>query len=324
MARAVNARGSSPLTRGKHGSAIPALRRGRLIPAHAGKTRAADDAAQSDGAHPRSRGENDDLVNRADHARGSSPLTRGKLADQPRPTPPPRLIPAHAGKTRNGVSPASHAWAHPRSRGENAWLRGCVRGERGSSPLTRGKPASPKRAPLSVGLIPAHAGKTACRVVPEPAKGAHPRSRGENHSLSPANMRVSGSSPLTRGKRKRRKRPRNPLRLIPAHAGKTPGGAAPPTLGRAHPRSRGENVSSDNVTNESAGSSPLTRGKPPATSTILTGTGLIPAHAGKTSYARSWRSRQRAHPRSRGENTNAPKAKKPLCKAHPRSRGENP
>ena len=71
-----------------------------------------------------------------------------------------RLIPAHAGKTRDGVLKSMSIGAHPRSRGENSRRRPAATSTRGSSPLTRGKrvpyhPAGPDR-----GLIPAHAGKT--------------------------------------------------------------------------------------------------------------------------------------------------------------------
>ena len=111
------------------------------------------------------------------------------------------------------------------------------------------------------------------------------------------------------------------------------------------------------------GSSPLTRGKLNATGPALTGTGLIPAHAGKTTSYAGNLTVFRAHPRSRGENlrTGSPCAERggssPLtrgklrvtglfdkthglipahagktsrqhtasrrCWAHPRSRGEN-
>ena len=73
----------------------------------------------------------------------------------------------------------------------------------------------------------------------------------------------------------------------------------------AHPRSRGENISASSRAAISAGSSPLTRGKPHAFAAVGSSTGLIPAHAGKTCYrARSSRL-CRAHPRSRGENIKA-------------------
>ena len=50
----------------------------RLIPAHAGKTRAASPCPTSHPAHPRSRGENVKVSVVAETKNGSSPLTRGK------------------------------------------------------------------------------------------------------------------------------------------------------------------------------------------------------------------------------------------------------
>ena len=73
--------GSSPLTRGKH-TELGECRRGRrLIPAHAGKTRALPTLRSPGMAHPRSRGENVMLVDSEGRRYGSSPLTRGKHRD---------------------------------------------------------------------------------------------------------------------------------------------------------------------------------------------------------------------------------------------------
>ena len=114
----------------------------------------------------------------------------------------------------------------------------------------------------------------------------------------------------------------------------------------------------------SAGSSPLTRGKPEAVEVRTLRRGLIPAHAGKTRSCKSCLIVSTAHPRSRGENdtggrrqvgaggsspltrgklvvvatltlgaglipAHAGKTKPvrlsfPTRRAHPRSRGENP
>ena len=73
--------------------------------------------------------------------------------------------------------------------------------------------------------------------------------------------------------------------LIPAHAGKTSTRGLSNAAMRAHPHSRGENR--DSFLRESSfhGSSPLTRGKQPAASGRMGASGLIPAHAGKTSSA---------------------------------------
>ena len=96
----------------------------------------------------------------AARVRGSSPLTRGKLAAGILPRLGPGLIPAHAGKTVWVCGPLEIRWAHPRSRGENIRPRLVVWENVGSSPLTRGKHAACVNRRMEHGLIPAHAGKT--------------------------------------------------------------------------------------------------------------------------------------------------------------------
>ena len=112
--------------------------------------------------------------------------------------------------------------------------------------------------------------------------GAHPRSRGENARdlLSPKDG--SGSSPLTRGKPAGRRSLPTISRLIPAHAGKTTFHFPKTYIGRAHPRSRGENLTGAEDQLVSLGSSPLTRGKRLADHAAEARERLIPAHAGKT------------------------------------------
>ena len=111
-----------------------------------------------------------------------------------------------------------------------------------------------------------------------------------------------GSSPLTRGKR-RRYRIRGPdSGLIPAHAGKTTNRGAHATGTQAHPRSRGENLPLPSASWIYTGSSPLTRGKLLDGERLACARRLIPAHAGKTSMALQRSPRSPAHPRSCGEN----------------------
>ena len=193
---------------------------------------------------------------------GSSPLTRGKPQSVIRTAAPPRLIPAHAGKTRDEAARAC------------SW--------KGSSPLTRGKRDGEYKKHYLGRLIPAHAGKTftvasRCRV-----STAHPRSRGENRRRPSVTSGPSGSSPLTRGKLDPRAQPGGDGRLIPAHAGKTEADERVRGVHRAHPRSRGENGDADLTKRVAKGSSPLTRGKLDRGGANLGGDRLIPAHAGKT------------------------------------------
>ena len=172
----------------------------------------------------------------------------------------------------------------------------------GSSPLTRGKRRLRQVPAGRARLIPAHAGKTSTRRIGWIAGAAHPRSRGENRRAHSSAVSVSGSSPLTRGKRLNRGRSHTLLRLIPAHAGKTPRQKRSPRGGRAHPRSRGENNHVGGPADYELGSSPLTRGKPGRGPLCLPTRRLIPAHAGKTSWKPTRRRPSAAHPRSRGEN----------------------
>ena len=192
----------------------------------------------------------------------------------------------------------------------------------GSSPLTRGKRRSLIRSVVEVRLIPAHAGKTSSGSTTLSPVWAHPRSRGENYDPISDGIFWEGSSPLTRGKHWWLTLPRSLARLIPAHAGKTQwldsqkwsvglipahAGKTPTRSGQsvqsaAHPRSRGENVERGHEVANGQGSSPLTRGKPVPSLRTPPADGLIPAHAGKTSPAKTPERSTGAHPRSRGEN----------------------
>ena len=151
---------SSPLTRGKLAARQRRVPQAGFIPAHAGKTRWLRARSPPKRAHPRSRGENVGDFASGPGGQGSSPLTRGKRANAHRGFLTVRLIPAHAGKTVCGFSPASPAPAHPRSRGENEYVPTNGDVLEGSSPLTRGKLVVNAVITWWLRLIPAHAGKT--------------------------------------------------------------------------------------------------------------------------------------------------------------------
>ena len=213
---------------------------------------------------------------------GSSPLTRGKRPDSPVLATRGRLIPAHAGKTTDHAWRCAGSWAHPRSRGENVDRVIAFHGAEGSSPLTRGKLATHP-----------------CVSRSSPA---HPRSRGENRLVHWPTRAVMGSSPLTRGKLPRYVLVISDVRLIPAHAGKTPPNQPAHRPGGAHPRSRGENTMVRTEASAEFGSSPLTRGKRCGAVSRRLCRRLIPAHAGKTRHTWVHSQSRPAHPRSRGEN----------------------
>ena len=253
--------GSSPLTRGKPAASSERSDRSRLIPTHAGKTHARGAWSSQAGAHPHSRGENLEDARTDNLHDGSSPLTRGKRTRPHARAGDPRLIPTHAGKTQLTWLSTCPPRAHPHSRGENNDKPHRTDPVGGSSPLTRGKPLGGPFLDGGSGLIPAHAGKTRASSSTGGGLGAHPRSRGENHlGHAPAIPRY-GSSPLTRGKPRLVGADLSPGRLIPAHAGKTAGPSCERRRWAAHPRSRGENINEGARPVDTAGSSPLTRGK---------------------------------------------------------------
>ena len=172
--------GSSPLTRGKRQRHRGRHQGNGLIPAHAGKTTGRGLRAQQGRAHPRSRGENTANGQTWGLGVGSSPLTRGKPAGRAAGQAVAGLIPAHAGKTSSQRRSPTMRRAHPRSRGENQIQVLKAHMGDGSSPLTRGKLIADRITGKTIGLIPAHAGKTSRTPRCVRMSRAHPRSRGEN------------------------------------------------------------------------------------------------------------------------------------------------
>ena len=193
--------GSSPLSRG-----IPQKRSYRtafsgIIPALAGNTAATQPRTSWLPDHPRSRGEYASACAVASSAAGSSPLSRG-IRGPPRLRPVPAgIIPALAGNTRVSRRRVAGMGDHPRSRGEYP----CP---------------SNWKAPRSR-IIPALAGNTLANGPGTPFSRDHPRSRGEYQSLAGRDPWFQGSSPLSRGIRRRGTPNPGNRRIIPALAGNT-------------------------------------------------------------------------------------------------------
>ena len=99
--------GSSPQVRGKLSILTETVQRRRLIPAGAGKTFTVFCAIGVVAAHPRRCGENVSLTLGSVDDNGSSPQVRGKLGVYHPVRVSERLIPAGAGKTRDGLSEGS-------------------------------------------------------------------------------------------------------------------------------------------------------------------------------------------------------------------------
>ena len=186
----------------------------------------------------------------------------------------------------------------------------------------RGKPAHSVFDAPTVGLIPAHAGKTQSSSAWSGRAWAHPRSRGENLFHDERERRGLGSSPLTRGKLDLAVIGLSEAGLIPTHAGKTRPSTSPRARYKAHPRSCGENAELEAAPILGQGSSPLTRGKRVGFLPGYLAAGLIPAHTGKTRSGPYARWSCGAHPRSYGENVISPFAIASRKGSSPLTRGK--
>ena len=294
--------GSSPLARGAHLLTTLGGLHGRLIPARAGSTRGSTSSPVGRRAHPRSRGEHEQIHKRIGQVQGSSPLARGARRVEHPHRVGCGLIPARAGSTADGRHLGRGERAHPRSRGEHEVHFDAGGVYNGSSPLARGAQPGLRGELLRLRLIPARAGSTWAGSPRSTGSRAHPRSRGEHKAAAASGREVHGSSPLARGAHRGVVLALVGAGLIPARAGSTTSTRRRPSTPRAHPRSRGEHLGSSRRLAVVPGSSPLARGARSGGPDGVPRARLIPARARSTPVPSRTTPAWWAHPRSRGEH----------------------
>ncbi len=152
--------GSPPRMRGKRENTCPPSARGRITPAHAGKTTSVplNNPLWTD--HPRACGENASIVLYFATLVGSPPRMRGKRHPQGQEWPLSRITPACAGKTVPVVIEKHAPEDHPRVCGENCLGARKSNPANGSPPRVRGKLAVRIARLFVVRITPACAGKT--------------------------------------------------------------------------------------------------------------------------------------------------------------------
>ena len=191
---------------------------------------------------------------------GSSPHTRGLLNRGLAGRGEDGIIPAHAGFTAQCYHSRFRIRDHPRTRGVYREHQCLTAPTSGSSPHTRGLRQEHTHQDQGLGIIPAHAGFTSGSRPSARAPEDHPRTRGVYDATSSESQNSGGSSPHTRGL------PTGTLlglvrtRIIPAHAGFTPGRPGGPGTPRDHPRTRGVYALALPDEDAETGSSPHTRG----------------------------------------------------------------
>ena len=274
----------------------------RIIPAHAGQTRASTTIRRHRADHPRACGANRFRWNLNHVASGSSPRMRGKPISMSSVVVDPRIIPAHAGQTCSVLTIMAGSADHPRACGANersAWLFAV---ESGSSPRMRGKLVAYLPANRRPRIIPAHAGQTIGRRSSSKWTSDHPRACGANDAGGGGLHVGSGSSPRMRGKPHRATNIPGLVRIIPAHAGQTTALASFHRVLSDHPRACGANVFGVMKPAGYCGSSPRMRGKRCLRCRARRAFRIIPAHAGQTPCAIRPRPWWPDHPRACGAN----------------------
>ena len=275
--------GSSPRVRGKAPRRQNRMHPAGIIPAGAGKSVEHGGDGNVGPDHPRGCGEKQHRRSPAARATGSSPRVRGKGVELVREAGWRGIIPAGAGKRRGDDRRRQEPQDHPRGCGEKGGGNGRGAASLGSSPRVRGKDTTPETDTAAVRIIPAGAGKRACRVSPSPAVWDHPRGCGEKEAGLWGRRIVSGSSPRVRGKAKTRQASRPGAGIIPAGAGKRGFAGPRPRLRGDHPRGCGEKRAWWRRGRTTRGSSPRVRGKATHDAQALNSLRIIPAGAGKSS-----------------------------------------
>ena len=213
--------GLSPRGRGK----LPARTHGaivaRSIPAWAGETRLRAATLRNGKVYPRVGGGNILSVSSLAGEDGLSPRGRGKHRYAARGCRYRRSIPAWAGETRRGMTPACTTAVYPRVGGGNPRLALLYRVLPGLSPRGRGKPlAHPARSP-NHRSIPAWVGETLRRDITAAYTAVYPRVGGGNRCSAARSSTARGLSPRGRGKHLFRCRLNLGIGSIPAWAGET-------------------------------------------------------------------------------------------------------
>ena len=273
--------GSSPRTRGTVWQQRLFRERNRFIPADAGNRIRTFVMPTPPAVHPRGRGEQANSTAGASIATGSSPRTRGTVADRSAVSMWSRFIPADAGNSR-----ATTCFLALPS---------------GSSPRTRGTELHDQRPGQGHRFIPADAGNRAAQLEGAEPAAVHPRGRGEQGSRFLSSVSASGSSPRTRGTGRYGPRCRPRSRFIPADAGNRNGWSMLFGNSAVHPRGRGEQGVPPPENAATCGSSPRTRGTGASSHQPHHELRFIPADAGNSARPVHVPDARAVHPRGRGE-----------------------
>ena len=296
--------GSPPRARGRPRHGAPHRCVSGLTPACAGTSARTAASFDSRRAHPRVRG------------------------DVPRT--PPRSRPSH------GLTPACAGTSVELERIDTMY--------RGSPPRARGRHVLRMPRRFTEGLTPACAGTSPLVPHHHYPPRAHPRVRGDVGSRGSRACLWRGSPPRARGRLQAERDPEHLRGLTPACAGTSGMMRQPRGTRWAHPRVRGDVVATRSAHREASGltpacagtspaadfeasmyrgSPPRARGRPPPLSPGIQWNGLTPACAGTSHCGHPSVGDIGAHPRVRGDVTDAGWTADERTGSPPRARGRH-
>ena len=191
-----------------------------ITPAYAGKSEGTKVGLRFGQDHPRICGEKSIRILRMWERTGSPPHMRGKEQGAGGRMAAHGITPAYAGK-REGKSSTDHTHEdHPR-----------ICGEKNRRKLLKA---------YCDRITPAYAGKSTPKAGNPCIFRDHPRICGEKRFEARVGEQDSGSPPHMRGKELCKWAMQNDIRITPAYAGKSSGGAFPRMQAEDHPRICGE------------------------------------------------------------------------------------
>ena len=171
----------------------------RIIPAHAGNSRASVTLLVWLTDHLRACGELTCVTSDARALSGSSPRMRGTPSLSALQPSVRRIIPAHAGNSIQITLPYPSLADHPRACGELSPRVMSSSPSGGSSPRMRGTLLRQRNPQVLCRIIPAHAGNSRFLGLLVRVGLDHPRACGELDQQMDAISRFVGSSPRMRG-----------------------------------------------------------------------------------------------------------------------------
>ena len=156
--------GSPPLVRERHKARNSLQNIWGITPARAGKTHQALEDLPASQDHPRSCGKDPCVYTVNADDPGSPPLVRERRAYYHPNEDTLRITPARAGKTEGTDWIIRKSWDHPRSCGKDILSNLFVLEVWGSPPLVRERHSDYVDELFLLGITPARAGKTVCKL----------------------------------------------------------------------------------------------------------------------------------------------------------------